>query len=139
MTSATRTVVFLCVGNSARSQMAEGLARATAPPGWTVYSAGSDPGKLSSHAVQVMAEVGMDIAHHRSKGLKDVPFQDADAVITLCAEEVCPVAPGVRRRLHWPLPDPTAVAADGQERLQAFRRVRDELRKRIAEFWKDAG
>lgn len=116
--------------------MAEGLARATAPPDWTVWSAGSNPGSLSSHAVAVLAEIGIDIAHHWSKGLDDVPYQHADAVITLCAEEVCPVAPGIGRRLHWPLPDPGAARGTDDERLQVFRGVRDELRWRVAEFWK---
>jgi len=135
VTTPPRTLLFLCVANSARSQIAEGLARATAPSGWDVYSAGSEPGRLSSYAVHVLAEAGIDIAHHWSKGLDEVPYQHADVVITLCADEVCPVAPGIGRRLHWPLPDPGAVSGTEEERLLAFRRVRDELRTRITEFW----
>jgi arsenate reductase len=139
VTGGSHTLVFLCVANSARSQMAEGLARAMAPPGWAVYSAGSNPARLSARAVAVMAEIGIDITHHRSKGLDAVPYQAADAVITLCAEEVCPVAPGVRRRLHWPLPDPAAVDGTEEERLEAFRRARDALAARIGEFWRHQG
>jgi arsenate reductase len=133
-----KTVVFLCVANSARSQMAEGLARAHAPGGWRVFSAGSNPGRLSSTAVEAMREIGIDISAHRSKGMEDVPLEDADLIITLCAEEVCPVVPGGRaRRLHWPLPDPAAVTGDAGARLERFRAVRDDLARRIAEIWTD--
>lgn len=127
-----KTLVFLCVANAARSQMAEGLARARAPKDWRIFSAGSQPGSLSSTAVTVMQEIGIDISGHRSKGLEQVPVQEADLIITLCAGEVCPVVPGDRaRRLHWPLQDPAAVTADPAARLEAFRAVRDELGKRI--------
>ena len=135
MSAPGHTLVFLCVANSARSQMAEGLARATAPPGWSVHSAGSNPGVLSSRAVAAMREIGIDISQHHSKGLDDVPYATADAVITLCAEQVCPVAPGIGRRLHWPLPDPAAASGTAEEQLQAFRTVRAELARRIAELW----
>lgn len=128
--------MFLCVANAARSQMAEGLARAKAPPGWTVYSAGSNPGTLHPLAVRVMREVGIDISGQRSKGLESVPLDGADIVVTLCAEEVCPVAPQVRTRLHWPLPDPAAVAGPEEAQLRAFRHVRDEIAKRLDTLWK---
>lgn len=124
------TIVFLCVANSARSQMAEGLARALAPEGYRFLSAGSNPGALNPLAVRALAETGIDISHHRAKGLDDVPLAEADVVVTLCAEEVCPVVPGGVRRLHWPLPDP---APD----LAAFRRVRDELRRLLPQLWSD--
>jgi arsenate reductase len=118
--------------------MAEGVARARAPAGWRVFSAGSNPGRLSSTAVEAMREVGIDISAHRSKGMEDVPLEDADLIITLCAEEVCPVVPGGRaRRLHWPLPDPAAVTGDPGARLERFRAVRDDLARRIAELWTD--
>jgi arsenate reductase len=122
------TILFLCVANSARSQMAEGLARAMAPPGYRFLSAGSQPGELNPLAVRALAEEGIDISHHRAKGLDDAPLAEADVVVTLCAEEVCPVVPGAVRRLHWPLPDP---ALD----LAAFRRVRDELRRLLPQLW----
>ena len=124
------TVLFLCVGNSARSQMAEGLARAMAPAGngYRFFSAGSKPGTLNPLAVRALAEAGIDIAHHRSKGLDDVPLADADVIVTLCAEEVCPFVPGAVRRLHWPLPDPTD--------LEDFRSARDELRRLLPALWR---
>ena len=124
------TILFLCVANSARSQMAEGLARALAPEGYRFLSAGSNPGTLNPLAVRALAETGIDIAHHRAKGLDDVPLAEADVVVTLCAEEVCPFVPGRVQRLHWPLPDP---APD----LAAFRRVRDELRRLLPALWSD--
>ena len=124
------TIVFLCVANAARSQMAEGLARTMAPgTGYRFFSAGSQPGTLSPLAVRALAEQGIDIAHHRSKGLDQVPLTKADIIVTLCAEEVCPFVPGVVRRLHWPLPDPSDLAA--------FRSVRDELRRLLPQLWAD--
>lgn len=99
-------------------------------------SAGSHPGTLNPLAVAALREIGIDISHHRSKGLDDVPYASADVVITLCAEEVCPVAPGIGRKLHWPLPDPAGFTGTEEERLAAFRTVRDELGSRIAAFWK---
>jgi arsenate reductase (thioredoxin) len=126
------TLVFLCVANAARSQMAEGLARARVPAGWAVYSAGSHPARLSSTAVRVMRELGIDISAQRAKGMDAVPLAQADVIVTLCADEVCPVVPGGRaRRLHWPLPDPAAVRVDAAARLAAFRATRDELARRI--------
>jgi arsenate reductase len=131
-----KTLVFLCVANAARSQMAEGLARARAPAGWTVYSAGSAPARLSTTAVRVMDELGIDISAQHAKGMDAVPLERADVIVTLCAEEVCPVVPGSRaRRLHWPLPDPAAVTASDRARLAAFRETRDELARRIPELF----
>ena len=130
------TVIFLCVANSARSQMAEGLARARAPRGWRVFSAGSNPARLSSTAVEAMREIAIDISSQHSKGRDDVPLEEADLIITLCAEEVCPVVPGGRaERLHWPLPDPAAVTGDPAARLDRFRAVRDELARRLEALW----
>jgi thioredoxin type arsenate reductase len=131
-----KTLVFLCVANAARSQMAEGLARARAPAGWTVYSAGSVPARLSTTAVRVMDELGIDISAQHSKGMDEVPLERADVIVTLCAEEVCPVVPGSQaRRLHWPLPDPAAVRSDSAARLAAFRATRDGLARRISELF----
>lgn len=135
-----KTVIFLCVANSARSQMAEGLARARAPRGWRVFSAGSNPARLSSTAVDAMREIGIDISSQSSKGTDDVPLEEADLIITLCGEEVCPVVPGGRaERLHWPLSDPAAVAGDPAARLERFRAVRDELARRIEALWAEPG
>jgi arsenate reductase len=124
-------ILFLCVANSARSQMAEGIARSLAPAGVEVFSAGSNPGVLNPLAVQALAEIGIDIAHHRSKGIPEVPADRVDAVITLCAEEVCPAWLGRAHRLHWGLPDPAGAGDDDAARLQAFRTVRDELVRRL--------
>lgn len=125
------SVLFLCVANSARSQIAEGVARSLAPPGTRVYSAGSEPGTLNPLAVQVLAEAGIDASGQFSKGLDAVPLDDIDLVVTLCAEEVCPLFPRPVRRLHWPLPDPASVAGTEEERLAAFRAVREELAARL--------
>ena len=113
--------------------MAEGLARATAPDGWTVYSAGSRPTHLNPLAHEVMAAVGIDISAHGSKGMDDVPLPDADWVITLCAEEECPVARTTGVRLYWPFPDPAAAPSD--EALKRFQTVRDAIRERVDQFW----
>jgi arsenate reductase len=127
--------LFLCVHNSARSQMAEGFARHFAPDGVEIWSAGSEPSEVNPVAVEVMKELGIDITAQRSKHIDQVPWREADTVITLCgeADESCPqVGVGVRRR-HWFLPDP--AAAPKAERLAAFREVRDEIRWRVASLW----
>jgi arsenate reductase len=111
--------------------MAEGLARSMAGPGVLVFSAGSAPGRLNPSAVRAMAELGIDISGHRSKGIAEIDPSRIDTVVTLCAEEVCPVYPGRVRRLHWPLPDPAAADGDDEVQLAAFRAVRDELRARV--------
>jgi len=114
--------------------MAEGLARRLAPPGYRFYSAGSYPNKLSPYAVAALAEDGIDISHQYSKGIDDVPLAEVDTIVTLCAEEVCPVVPGKARRVHWPLPDPGQVQ-DKAARLTAFRETRDRLRQLLPELW----
>lgn len=126
-----RHLLFLCVANSARSQLAEGIARALAPPGVKVSSAGSAPSRLNPLAVRALAEIGVDASGQRSKRVDDVLANDVDAVVTLCADEVCPVFPGEVTRVHWALPDPAAAAGSDDARLQAFRDVRDELRRRL--------
>ena len=129
-----RGILFLCVANSARSQLAEGIARSIAPPGIAIYSAGSEPSRVRPEAIRVLAEIGIDISAHRAKGIAEIPASGVDLVITLCAEENCPVGLGHARRLHWALPDPAAHGLPGQndERLDAFRATRDELRRRLA-------
>jgi arsenate reductase len=122
-----RTILFLCVKNSGRSQMAEGLARAIAPGGYRFLSAGSDPGTLNPLAVQALAEQQIDISQARAKGLDAIALDEVDTIVTLCAEEVCPVVPGAVHRMHWPLPDPKDLAQ--------FRAVRDRLRGLLPELW----
>ena len=128
-------VLFLCVGNSARSQIAEGFARKYAPPGVEVWSAGIEPRGVNPLAVRVMEEAGIDIRGQHSKRVHEVPWQTADTVITLCGEaaEACPTVPAEVRRMHWPLEDP--AAAEDPERLAAFREARDEIRWRVASLW----
>jgi arsenate reductase len=126
-----RHILFLCVANSARSQMAEGIARSLAPEGVRISSAGSAPSSVRPEAVQVLGEIDIDISGQRSKGIDAVDASSVDAVITLCAEEVCPVFPGNAHRVHWGLPDPAAVTGTEENRLNAFRSVRDELRRRL--------
>jgi len=127
-----RGILFLCVANSARSQMAEGWARKLVPPGVRIWSAGSQPAsEVNPYAVRVMREAGIDISTQRPKQVSEVPLGDVDTVITLCAEEVCVLPPQGLARLDWALPDPAAVRGSEREIEAAFRKVRDELRDRI--------
>jgi len=107
--------------------MAEGLARALAPAGYRFLSAGSDPGVINPLAIEALAEHRIDISQQRAKGLGAILLDQVDTIVTLCAEEVCPVVPGNVQRLHWPLGDP--------KDLPTFRAVRDELRKRLPALW----
>ncbi|HVS16112.1 MAG TPA: arsenate reductase ArsC [Thermoanaerobaculia bacterium] len=128
------SVLFLCVANSARSQMAEGIARRLGGERLRVQSAGSEPSRLNPLAVRVMAEIGIDLSGHRSKPVGEIDSETVDTVITLCEEEVCPVFLGDARRLHWGLPDPAGHDEPEEASLERFRAVRDELRARIAEW-----
>jgi thioredoxin type arsenate reductase len=130
-------ILFLCVANSARSQMAEGIARSLAPEGVKIMSAGSHPSSVRPEAVAVLKEIGIDISGRRSKNVSDIPASDVDTVITLCAEEECPVFLGKARRLHWGLHDPAASEGTERDRLNAFRQIRDELKRRIALFFRE--
>jgi arsenate reductase len=112
--------------------MAEGIARSLAPPGVAVSSAGSRPSRVNPLAIRALDEIGLDIRSHRSKSVDGLSPQGIDAVVTLCAEEVCPVFLGKAHRVHWGLPDPAGAGATEEEQLQAFRAVRDELRRRLA-------
>ena len=127
-----RHILFLCVANSARSQMAEGIARSLSPASVKISSAGSRPSKVNPFAIRALDEIGIDIRAHRSKSMDEIDPTDVDAVITLCAEEVCPVFLGKARRFHWGLPDPAGAGTNEEEQLQAFRDARDELRRRIS-------
>jgi protein-tyrosine-phosphatase len=129
-------ILFLCVANSARSQMAEGIARSLAPPGMKIWSAGSQPTSVRQEAIAVLQEIGIDISSSRSKSVSEIPPAEVDTVITLCAEEECPVFLGKAHRLHWGLPDPAAVGGSETERLSAFRETRNELRRLITALFK---
>lgn len=126
-----KNILFLCVANSARSQMAEGLARHYLPADIVVQSAGSEPSALNPYAVKAMAELGIDISTHYSKAVEDIDSRAVDAVITLCAEEVCPVFLGKVQRLHWPINEPSAGRATPEQLLQGFRIARDEIRQHV--------
>jgi arsenate reductase len=129
-------ILFLCTHNSARSQMAEGLLRAAAGDRFEVHSAGTVATSVRPEAVRVMAELGIDITAHRSKAIDRFLNQPFDWVITTCDEaaEACPVFPGPGHRLHWALPDPSAAQGDEEQRLTAFREVRDRLHRLITDF-----
>ncbi len=134
-----KTVIFLCKANSARSQMAEGIAQSINAGSWKIYSAGSQPTVLNPLAVEAMGEMGIDISHHRAKGLDSVPLSEADLVITLCAAEDCPVIPAGTAHASWVLPDPAAGDGSDSDSLRAFRTVRDELVERISNFRQEGG
>jgi thioredoxin type arsenate reductase len=127
-------ILFLCVANSARSQIAEGVARAMVTPGIKVWSAGSRPTSVRPEAIVVLKEIGIDISNHRSKAVAEIPAGEVDTVITLCGEEECPLFLGKATRLHWGLPDPASVQGSEQDRLNAFRNTRDEFRRRFEAF-----
>ncbi len=128
-------ILFLCVANSARSQIAEALARRQAPDTVRVYSAGSAPSQVNPHALRVLAEVGIDASSQFSKGIDAIPVAQVDTVVTLCAEEACPILPTEVRRLHWSLPDPASEEGTVADRLRAFRSVRDEIARRLTDLF----
>jgi protein-tyrosine-phosphatase len=129
-------ILFLCVANSVRSQIAEGIARSLAPPGVKIWSAGSRPTKVRPEAIAVLKEIGIDVSGYRSKSVAEIPAEEVDTVITLCAEEECPLFLGNAQRLYWGLPDPAAAIGSEHEILAAFREIRDELYRRITDFLK---
>jgi arsenate reductase len=129
-------VLILCTGNSARSQMAEGLLRHDAGDRFDVESAGTNPSRVRPEAIAVMRELGFDISGHRSKSVDEFAGQQFDLVLTVCdnARESCPIYPGHANRLHHRFDDPAAVDGGEEERLAAFRRVRDEIRDYLRGF-----
>ena len=131
-----KRVLFLCTGNSARSQMAEGLLRHIAGDRFEVASAGVSPTKVRPEAIEVMREIGIDISRQHSKAVDEFVGREFDYVITVCdnANEQCPVFPGDTKRIHWSFDDPAAVEGDELTRLTVFRRVRDEILERLRSF-----
>jgi len=129
-------VLILCTGNSARSQMAEGLLRHLGGTRYEVFSAGTKPAGVNPLAIEAMREVGIDISTQRSKSVAEFAGQEFAAVITVCGNvaEECPIFPGAPQRAHWSLPNPAAVSGTEQEKLGAFRKVREELERRIQAF-----
>ena len=136
----TEKVLFVCTHNSARSQMAEGILRHIAGDRFEAFSAGTEPGSLHPLAVHAMAEIGIDISGQSSKSVDPFVGERFDFVITVCdqAREACPIFPGADRQIHWSLPDPAAVQGTEEERLDTFRRVRDEIAACIQRFVEDA-
>ena len=131
------TILILCTGNSCRSHMAEGMLRAASGDTINVQSAGSAPtGSVHPLAIQVMAEIGIDISQHRSKHLNEFLTQNVETVITVCghADTVCPEFPGQSHKHHWPFDDPAKTEGDKESQLAVFRRVRDEIRTRLETY-----
>jgi arsenate reductase len=131
-----RSVLFLCTGNSCRSQMAEGLLRHLAGDRFEAASAGTHPVGLNPGAVAAMQEIGIDISSHRSKSLEEFQGRRFDHVVTVCdrAKESCPLLPGALSVLHWSFDDPAAATGSVEQRRAVFRRVRDEIEQQIRRF-----
>ena len=129
-------VLFLCTGNSCRSQMAEGFLRAFGGDSFEAHSAGTKASELNPMAVEVMREAGIDISQQRSKNATEYLGTHFAYVITVCdnAKESCPIFPGPSLRMHWPFQDPALAAGSEQDRLEIFRRVRDQIAARVREF-----
>ena len=134
----TKKILFLCTGNSIRSQMAEGLLNALGSGEWKAQSAGVISSYVHPLAIQVMAEIGIDISKKTSKSMDQFIKERFDYIITLCddAAQSCPSFGGQGKRLHWPFEDPAAFIGTNEERLAVFRRTRDEIKKKIEEFLK---
>ena len=131
----------MCVANSARSQMAEGLGRMILGERIPVQSAGSEPSTVNPYAIKVMRELGVDLTTHHSKSVQTIDPATVGTVITLCAEEVCPVFLGKATRYHWPVPDPASKDATlpREEMLTRFRTARDSIRAKIEQYARDLG
>ncbi|WP_243317440.1 arsenate reductase ArsC [Geothrix paludis] len=134
------SILFLCVANSARSQLGEGLARQLFP-GFRVQSAGSWPSRVNPYAIEVLAERGIDASAHTSKPVSDIDPASVDLVITLCAEEVCPAFLGKAERLHWPIPDPASddPSLTPEDLRARFRAARDEIARRLEALGREQG
>lgn len=135
---APSSLLFLCVANSARSQMAEGWARKLFGSSVHVQSAGSTPTQVNPSAIEVMREVGIDLFSQASKSVESIDASSVSTVITLCAEEVCPVFLGKAHKIHWPFPDTGARGgATHEDKLASFRQVRDAIRDRLSKWQAD--
>jgi len=136
-----KKVLFLCTGNSARSQMAEGFLHHMAPDKFEVYSAGTKPAAVNPLAVKVMAETGIDISKHRSKSAMEFIDQSFDYVITVCgdAQKTCPLFPGEHERIRWDLEDPVASEGSEEDKLTVFRKIRNEIKNNVLALIKAYG
>jgi arsenate reductase len=135
-----KRILVLCTGNSARSQMGEGLFRAEVREGFDVFSAGTKPSSVRPEAIAVMKEIGLDISGHRSKSVDEFTGEHFDYVVTVCdnARDNCPVFPGGTARVHWSFEDPAAVQGSEEVRLAAFRRIRDQIQERVRAFVRES-
>jgi len=133
-----KRILVLCTGNSARSQMGEGLFRHEGGEGWEIFSAGTKPSVVRPEAIAVMREIGIDISDHRSKSVDEFTGKPFDYVVTVCdnARDNCPVFSGAKQRIHWSLEDPAAVEGSAEIRLASFRRIRDQIHDRVKTFFK---
>ena len=131
-----KKILFLCTGNSCRSQMGEGFMRHMAGNKFEVFSAGVEPTQVNPYAIKVMAEAGIDISSHQSKSVDEFLEQEFDYVITVCnhAKQICPVFPGQYERIHWDIEDPADAKGSEQEKLAFFRKIRDEIKEKCLEF-----
>jgi arsenate reductase len=131
-----KRILILCTGNSARSQMGEGLFRAEGCDAFEVFSAGITPGSVRQEAIAVMKEIGIDISAHRSKSVDEFSGQSFDYVVSVCdsARDACPAFPADTERIHWSFKDPAAVEGSEAERLSAFRQIRDQIREQVKAF-----
>ena len=132
----SKKVLFLCTGNSCRSQMAEGFLRAVGGGRFEAHSAGTSPSTLNPMTVAVMQEAGIDISGQRSKNASEYLGQHFPYVITVCdnAREHCPIFPGICQREHWPFPDPAEAKGSDEEKLKVFREVRDQIEAKVRDF-----
>ena len=134
-----KRILVLCTGNSARSQMGEGLFRAEGGGRFEVFSAGTKPSSVRPEAIAVMKEMGIDISGQRSKSVDEFAGQSMDYVVTVCdnARDNCPLFPAGTERLHWSLEDPAAIQGSEEKRLEAFRRIRDQIHAQVKAFCRD--
>jgi arsenate reductase len=132
----TPAILFLCTGNSARSQMAEAFARYYGGSALTLHSAGTHPVEVHPNAIWAMNEVGLDISHHTSNALSSTGLEEFDYVVTLCGEakESCPVLPPNTRNEHWPLPDPAKIRGDPSQVMKGFRVIRYQIETRVQDL-----
>jgi len=131
-----KKILFLCTGNSCRSQMGEGFMRHMAGNKFDVFSAGVEPAQLNPYAIKVMAEAGIDISSHKSKSVNEFLEQEFDYVITVCnhAKQVCPIFPGQYERIHWDIEDPAEISGTEKEKMVFFRKIRDEIKEKCQRF-----
>jgi arsenate reductase len=133
MVVSKKGILFLCTGNSCRSQMAEGFAKKMLPKNMEIFSAGMEPKSVHPMAVKVMQEIGVDISHQKSKNISDIPIDEISIVVTLCgdAAERCPIFPGKVKKIHWELEDPAKAQGSQEEIIKIFQKVRDKIRSHI--------